>query len=305
MTKPIEVNQLNFKYKNNSDLTLENINLSVDENEILGIVGPNGAGKSTLISILEGLQHNYTGDVKILGFDLKKTPSLAQKQLGGLFQSSGYFDNLTVEESLTLFSQMYHSAISPEIALQHMDAQELLPRRVKTLSGGQRQKFGIALSLINKPKLLFLDEPTTGLDPDARLHLWKTIKQLQGKSTIIICSHYLDEVSYLCDRVCFIYNGKVYATDTPDNLIKKSKAHTRIEFDCSDTTAVINSVATLSKEDLHYLGGKRYCISTNEPSSILSALYTLKKVVTNIDIKKPTLDDAYYKITGESMEGII
>lgn len=110
---------------------------------------------------------------------------------------------------------------------------------------------------------------------------------------------------WLCDRVCFIYNGKVYATDTPDNLIKKSKAHTRIEFDCSDTTAVINSVATLSKEDLHYLDGKRYCISTNEPSSILSALYTLKKVVTNIDIKKPTLDDAYYKITGESMEGII
>lgn len=306
MTKIIEVKQLKFKYKDSKDLTLENIDLSVSENEILGIVGPNGAGKSTFISILEGLRSEYTGDVQILGFDMKKEASLAQQEMGALFQSNGYLDNLTVKESLELFSQMYTSTLSPIEALKQMNAQELLPRKVKNLSGGQKQKFGIALSLLNQPKLLFLDEPTTGLDPDARLQLWKIISQLRGKTTTIICSHYLDEVAYLCDRVCFIYDGKVYATDTPEGLIKQSKTPTRIEFDCSDLNAVINEDGdTLSKNTIHPINGERYFISTDRPDSTLSTLYGHRAIVTNIDIKKPTLNDAYYKITGESMEGII
>lgn len=306
MTKAIEVKQLKFKYKDSKDLTLENIDLSVSENEILGIVGPNGAGKSTFISILEGLRSDYTGEVHILGFDMKKEAPLAQREMGALFQSSGYLDNLTVKESLELFSQMYTSTISLTEALKQMNAQDLLTRKVKNLSGGQKQKFGIALSLLNQPKLLFLDEPTTGLDPDARLHLWKIIKRLRGKTTTIICSHYLDEVAYLCDRVCFIYDGKVYATDTPEGLIKQSNAPTRIEFDCSDLDAVIKEDSnSLTKNTIHHLTGERYFISAAQPDSTLSTLYTHKALVTNIDIKKPTLNDAYYKITGENMEGVI
>lgn len=194
---------------------------------------------------------------------MKKDAKSAQKQIGTLFQDSGYFDNLTVKEALSMFAQMYQKALSPKEALAYMDANELLDQKVKNLSGGQKQKFGIALSLINQPKLLFLNEPTTGLDPDARLQLWKTIKKLQGKTTIVICSHYLDEVVYLCDRVCFIYQGNVYATDTPEGLIKKSQAQTKIEFECLDPATLIEkSNGLLKKADLQPNSTGRYVLLT-------------------------------------------
>ncbi|MDF2314358.1 MULTISPECIES: ABC transporter ATP-binding protein [Lactobacillaceae] len=306
MSDIIQIKHLSFQYKRSKIPALHDIDLNVKQNEIIGLVGPNGAGKSTLISIMEGLLTAYTGHVQVLETnEIKHAPRQAQIQMGALFQSSGYLDNLSVQESLTLFAQMYSTSVTPKQALAHMHAEELLPKKVKNLSGGQKQQFGIALSLINQPKLLFLDEPTTGLDPDARLHLWKVIKQLRGQTTTIICSHYMEEVAYLCDRVCFINEGQVYATDTPSGLIQRSQATTRIEFACENLSQLITGQGASLASNAHRMGENRYFIMTTNPSEFLPTLYKLEEhshLITDIDVKKPTLNDAYYKITGEVME---
>lgn len=308
MSDIIRVEHLCFQYQRNTTPALNDISLQIEPNEIFGLVGPNGAGKSTLMSILEGLLTNYTGHVQVLETtEMNSGPRQAQKQMGALFQSSGYLDNLSVQESLMLFSKMYTKALTPEQALAYMHSDELLTRKVKTLSGGQKQQFGIALSLINQPRLLFLDEPTTGLDPDARLHLWKVIKELRGQTTTIITSHYMDEVAYLCDRVCFINAGQIYAVDTPEGLIKRSQAATRIEFSSENLSVLKNQedVAAIFSQ-IQPLAGSKYFISTTDPNTVLSTLYKLEdqsQLVTDIDVQKPTLNDAYYRITGETMEG--
>jgi ABC-2 type transport system ATP-binding protein len=201
---------------------VKGISFDVYENEIFGLLGPNGAGKSTTLEIIETLRHKTSGNVFVNGFDLDKEPNEIKKIIGVQLQSSGYYPNLNLVELIELFCGLYNRKVDPMELLELVSLKDKYKAQFKQLSGGQKQRFSVATTLINQPKIIFLDEPTTGLDPQARRSLWELIKQIRGKgTTVIITTHYMDEAEYLCDRVAIIDAGKIIAMDSPDQLIDK------------------------------------------------------------------------------------
>jgi ABC-2 type transport system ATP-binding protein len=196
------------------------ISFEVYENEIFGLLGPNGAGKSTTLEIIETLRTKTAGKIFVNGFDLDKDPQEIKKIIGVQLQTSGYYPNLTLVELINLFAGLYNRDVNAMELLDSVNLRDKAKSKVKELSGGQKQRFSIATTLINKPKIIFLDEPTTGLDPQARRNLWELVRQIRaGGTTVIITTHYLDEAEYLCDRVAIIDSGKIIALNTPDKLI--------------------------------------------------------------------------------------
>lgn len=214
----ISVKDLHKKYGNFH--AVKGINFEVFEGEIFGLLGPNGAGKSTTLEIIETLREKTSGLIHVAGFDLDKDPNEIKKMIGVQLQTSGYYPNLNLTELIRLFAGLYNQPTDPTALLEMVNLTDKAKAKYKELSGGQKQRFSIATTLINKPKIIFLDEPTTGLDPQARRNLWDLIKaiRLQG-TTVIITTHYMDEAEVLCDRVAIIDSGKVIAMDSPDKLI--------------------------------------------------------------------------------------
>jgi ABC-2 type transport system ATP-binding protein len=198
------------------------ISFDVKEGEIFGILGPNGAGKTTTLEMLEGLRKSDDGSILVAGIDVRTDRQKVKSLIGVQLQSSAFFDNLTLTELIRFFSALYHTKVDPVRVLSEVGLSEKAKGYVKTLSGGQKQRFSIASALVNRPKVLFLDEPTTGLDPQARHHLWDLVKEIRDKGmTVVITTHYMDEAEELCDRIAIIDSGKIVDIDTPQNLIKK------------------------------------------------------------------------------------
>ncbi len=199
---------------------VKSISFDVHEGEIFGLLGPNGAGKSTTLEIIETLREKTSGEVLVNGFDLDKQPDEIKKMIGVQLQTSGYYPNLTLVELITLFNGLYNRNADPMALLEMVNLKDKAKSKVKELSGGQRQRFSVATTLINDPKIVFLDEPTTGLDPQARRNLWELIRNIRKKgTTVIMTTHYMDEAEVLCDRVAIIDAGKIIVEDTPDRLI--------------------------------------------------------------------------------------
>jgi ABC-2 type transport system ATP-binding protein len=199
---------------------VKGISFEVQEGEIFGLLGPNGAGKSTTLEIIETLRTKTSGDVMVDGFSLDKDPGEIKKIIGVQLQTSGYYPGLNLVQLIELFAGLYNKKVDALSLLDSVNLREKAKAKVKELSGGQRQRFSVATTLINQPRVIFLDEPTTGLDPQARRSLWELIKEIRQKgTTVIITTHYLDEAEYLCDRVAIIDSGKIIAMDTPDKLI--------------------------------------------------------------------------------------
>lgn len=196
------------------------ISFDVYENEIFGLLGPNGAGKSTTLEIIETLRDKTSGKVIVDGIDLDKNPNDIKKIIGVQLQTSGYYPNLHLIELIDLFAGLYNRKVNAMDLLDMVNLRDKAKSKVKELSGGQKQRFSIATTLINEPKIIFLDEPTTGLDPQARRNLWDLIRTIQSQgTTVIITTHYMDEAEYLCDRVAIVDSGKIVALNTPDKLI--------------------------------------------------------------------------------------
>jgi ABC-2 type transport system ATP-binding protein len=216
--KIIEVKELVKKY---GDFTAVNgISFDVYENEIFGLLGPNGAGKSTTLEIIETLRDKTSGKVFVDGFDLDKDPEAIKKVIGVQLQSSGYYPGLNLTELIALFCGLYNQDADPKELLALFNLEDKAKAKFKELSGGQKQRFSIATTLINKPKIIFLDEPTTGLDPQARRNLWDLIQEVRSKgTTVVITTHYMDEAEFLCDRCAIVDSGRVIALDSPDALI--------------------------------------------------------------------------------------
>ncbi len=216
----IRVKNLVKKY---GDFTaVKGISFDVYEGEIFGLLGPNGAGKSTTLEIIETLRQKTSGEVWVNGFNLDKEPDEIKKVIGVQLQTSGYYPNLNLVELINLFNGLYNRHVNPETLLEMVNLKDKAKAKVKELSGGQKQRFSVATTLINEPKIVFLDEPTTGLDPQARRNLWQLVKNIRAKgTTVIITTHYMDEAEVLCDRVAIIDEGKIIALDTPDNLIDR------------------------------------------------------------------------------------
>jgi ABC-2 type transport system ATP-binding protein len=199
---------------------VKGISFDVQEGEIFGLLGPNGAGKSTSLEIIETLRSKTSGEIIVDGIDLDKHPGEIKKIIGVQLQSSGYYPGLTLLQLIDLFNGLYNKNVNAMDLLDMVNLKDKAKSLLKELSGGQKQRFSIATTLINNPKIIFLDEPTTGLDPQARRSLWELVKAIRQKgTTVIITTHYMDEAEYLCDRVAIIDQGKIIAMDTPDKLI--------------------------------------------------------------------------------------
>jgi len=199
---------------------VKGISFDVNEGEIFGLLGPNGAGKSTTLEIIETLREKTSGEVWVNGFNLDKDPDEIKKIIGVQLQTSGYYPNLKLVELITLFNGLYNRNVDPMSLLDMVNLKDKANAKVKELSGGQKQRFSVATTLINDPKIVFLDEPTTGLDPQARRNLWDLVRNIRDKgTTVIITTHYMDEAEVLCDRVAIIDAGKIIAMDSPDRLI--------------------------------------------------------------------------------------
>lgn len=214
----IETKQLNKFYKNLH--ALKDINLGIKENELFGLLGVNGAGKTTLIKILTCLSKQTSGEAYVHGFSVKDNPEKVKEIVDVSPQETAVAHNLTVRENLDFFASLYNTRDEAYISsvVNAFSLEEVENQRAKTLSGGWKRRLSIAIGLISKPKILFLDEPTLGLDVIARRELWKIINNMKGKITIILTTHYLEEAEALCDRVAVMAKGKVKATGTPAEL---------------------------------------------------------------------------------------
>ena len=214
----ITVKNLVKKY---GDFTAVNdISFEVYEGEIFGLLGPNGAGKTTTLEIIETLREKSSGEITVDGYSIDNDTDAIKKRIGVQLQAAGYYPNLNLSELIDLFSGLYGIDKSPKEMLEKVALTEKAKAKYKDLSGGQKQRFSIATTLINDPRIIFLDEPTTGLDPQARRNLWELIQDIRDKgTTVVITTHYMDEAEVLCDRVAIIDSGKIIALDSPDKLI--------------------------------------------------------------------------------------
>ncbi|MFN5323317.1 MAG: ABC transporter ATP-binding protein [Bacteroidota bacterium] len=199
---------------------VDGLSFEVFEGEIFGLLGPNGAGKTTTMEIIETLRAPSSGSVSVYGLDISKDANAIKQMIGVQLQAAGYYPSLTLTELIRLFSGLYNRDVDPLEILQKVALVDKAKAKFKELSGGQKQRFSIATTLINQPKIVFLDEPTTGLDPQARRNLWDLIRDIRSKgTTVVITTHYMDEAEQLCDRVAIVEHGKIIALDTPDGLI--------------------------------------------------------------------------------------
>jgi len=215
----IEVQGLRKSY--GSLVAVDGISFSVREREIFGLLGPNGAGKTTTVEILEGLRRADAGGVLVAGVDVRKDPKAVKKLVGVQLQSSAFFSGLNLVELLDMFASLYGRTVNARELLKKVDLEEKANSTVDKLSGGQKQRFSIATALVNEPQVLFLDEPTTGLDPQARRNLWELAQTLRGEGrTIVLTTHYMEEAETLCDRVAIMDRGKILALDTPQTMVQ-------------------------------------------------------------------------------------
>jgi ABC-2 type transport system ATP-binding protein len=199
---------------------VKGISFEVQEGEIFGILGPNGAGKTTTLEIIETLREKSGGNVSVCGLNIETQANDIKQLIGVQLQAAGYYPSLTLVELLVLFAGLYNREINPMQMLAKVGLEDKAKAKFKELSGGQKQRFSIATTLINQPKIIFLDEPTTGLDPQARRNLWDLIRNVRNEgATVVITTHYMDEAEQLCDRVAVMEAGKIITLDTPDALI--------------------------------------------------------------------------------------
>lgn len=287
-------------------LAVNGLDLEVCKGECFGLLGPNGAGKTTTIEILEGLTEPSGGTVEVLGEHWGQgRDRVIRQRLGIQLQDTKLSEKLSVEETVRLFRSFFDDGYTVSETIAKVSLEEKRKDRVGNLSGGQRQRLAVACALVNKPDLLFLDEPTTGLDPQARLNLWEVIEDFRaGGGTVLLTTHYMEEAARLCDRVAIIDHGKVIALDTPDALIASLGAHQIIEF---------NVQGQLETEPLRGLDGVRD-VSQHDGSFMLSvepiaaALPALLRELERQQVElrdlathNATLEDVFVRLTGRAL----
>tara|TARA_B100000749_G_scaffold28865_1_gene20314 strand:+ start:1349 stop:2272 length:924 start_codon:yes stop_codon:yes gene_type:complete len=276
---------------------VDEISFTVNEGEVFALLGPNGAGKTTTVEIIECLKTSDKGKVEIFGIDLKdkKKQNDVKRRIGVMPQNFNAFDWLTVKENLEYFRELYSSKISTDELIDRVGLGEKMNSIYKTLSGGTKQRVGIAISLINEPELLFLDEPTAGLDPQARRETWNLIRKLkeQGK-TIFLTTHYMEEAQELSDRILIIIEGKIVAGGSPNELIENYGGNKSV------------ILKNCNKKILEDRGIKYETGIENQIQIIFDnneQLFNILSAVTDdpnveIEIKKPNLDEAFLNLTG-------
>lgn len=289
-------------------VAVNDISFEVQHGEIFGMLGPNGAGKTTTLEIIEGLQEPTSGKTWVLGFDSHKESEQVKQKIGVQLQASSYFDFLTLREILNLFASFYGHTVDADAMLDSVGLLEKRNSLVKYLSGGQKQRFSMVASLVNDPEIVFLDEPTTGLDPQARRHLWDFIKDInsQGK-TVILTTHYIEEAQLLCDRVAIIDVGRIIALDTPGNLIHSLKLRYRINLTTAQRVPLevfhkvegVLGTQEISDHALRYQ--LRVTKALDSVPALLKAIEREKIPVTDIEVLPANLEDVFLELTGKEL----
>jgi len=221
MSKPTPIITVRNLFKHYDGKPVVNdVSFEVFSGEVFGILGPNGAGKTTTLETMEGITPLEKGEITVAGVSVGQSPEAVKEIIGIQLQSSSFYDKMSLMELLTVFASFYGRKVDPLALLDQVQLREKAASFPEMLSGGQRQRFSIVVALVNEPKVLFLDEPTTGLDPQSRRHLWDLVGQIKQRGiTVMLTTHYMEEAQLLCDRVAIMDEGRIIALDTPDKLI--------------------------------------------------------------------------------------
>jgi ABC-2 type transport system ATP-binding protein len=277
---------------------VDGVSFSVNEGEVFALLGPNGAGKTTLIEILEGLRKRDDGTVKVLGLDPWGNGYLLHRKIGVIPQDFTFFDKATPREAVKYYADLFGVNVDADEIMREVLLEDSARILFENLSGGQKQKMGLSLALVNSAELLFLDEPTTGLDPKARRAIWDVIRGLKSKGkTVILTTHYLDEAEQLSDRVAIMNHGHIVAMGTPEEIIEKHGSGERLEIHGPE------ELATYLKENtrlrVEYNGKGLISISINQKHDALAALTTIEESGLewrDLHTHRDSLDDVFIKL---------
>lgn len=305
MNHVIECRETTKRY---GDLTaVDHVSFHVEEGEIFGLVGPNGAGKTTLIEILEGLRIPDDGSIDVLGINPSRSPNRLQERIGVQLQTTSIQPKLKVREALSLFASFYERRYpNPNSLLEMLAVQDKANTQFRKLSGGQKQRVAIALALVNDPAILFFDEISTGLDPQARRAMWDLMQSIraQGRTTFLT-THYMEEAEALCDRVAVIDHGRIIALGPPRELIRRFAPETIIAFRVEDGAPTNSELEALSGVIGAEASGERFSLRTRDDSTTIQELVRLADAggfrLHDIKTTAPTLDDVFLLLTGREM----
>jgi ABC-2 type transport system ATP-binding protein len=285
------------------------LSLAIQAGECFGLLGPNGAGKTTTIEILEGLLTPTSGEVTILGYSWQKNSREVREWLGISLQETRLSEKLTVRETIELFASFYREPGSADQVLDALQLREKADAMVGKLSGGQRQRLAVATALVGNPRVLFLDEPTTGLDPQSRRQLWDIIRNFQRSGgTVLLTTHYMDEAERLCDRLAIIDHGQVIAEGTPPDLIDRLGGHHVVEFEASGSSG--DSHALDAWRGLPGVESVRYddgliCLTVREPHltipALLDAVEKKGSQLLHLTTRQASLEDVFVNLTGRHL----
>lgn len=302
MTTVIEVQNLSKSY--GATIAVDNISFDVKKGEIFGMVGPNGAGKTTTIECIEGLRHPDGGTVKVFGWDPIENRVEIAERVGIQLQESGLPERLKVGEALSLFASFYERTTDPTELLSLLGLNDKRNSAYTKLSGGQKQRTFIALALINQPEIVFFDELTTGLDPQARRRMWELVRQIRDQgTTVFLTTHYMEEAERLCDRVLIIDRGQIVALDTPEELIESLGVEKRLVFTVTDNAPIpsleqiplVTRVDRIGDRIVVYGHGDRFA------STVVRALEDEALDFLDLRTEQPNLEDVFLNLTGREM----
>lgn len=294
---------------------LDGISFEVATGEFFGFLGPNGAGKTTALEIIEGIRKPTSGEVRVLGINPKTDLDRVKRLIGVQLQAAAYFSLLTITEILELFGSFYPRRRTPTELLQTVGLEDKARSYVRQLSGGQQRRFSVAAALVNDPEVLFLDEPTTGLDPQMRHSLWDLLRRLnreEGK-TIVLTTHYMEEAELLADRVAIIDHGKIRAIDTPRGLIGRLDGRGHIEFataravDTAELAALpgISGTVDTTDDSGQKVSSATYRLPVNEPKTAVTSLLDWSEYrgveLRGLEVVPGTLEDVFLQLTGREL----
>lgn len=286
-------------------VAVDGLDLAVSAGECFGLLGPNGAGKTTTIEILEGLIEPDAGEVEVLGQHWTRNADQLRERIGISLQETRLNDKLTVRETLRLFRSFYRNGRDPEALLRQLSLDEKADARVGKLSGGQRQRLAVACALVGDPEILFLDEPTTGLDPQSRLQLWEQVTDFRKKGgSVLLTTHYMDEAQRLCDRIAIVDHGKLIALGTPRELIGSLEAPYVIEFG-SEPALTEDQLRSIPGSHGLHRRGPNWSLTVDSLAvavpALLSRIDEEKSRLVTLSTHEATLEDLFVSLTGREL----
>ena len=299
----VEVQEL---YKHYGEVrAVDGLSFEVEEGEIFGMLGPNGAGKSTTVEIVEGIREMDRGLVRVLGLDPRADSSRLRNIIGIQLQSTSLYPRLNVREHLKMFGRLYERSRDPEEIIDLVGLRERVSGLAKDLSGGQQQRLSVGLALINDPEVVFLDEPTTGMDPQARRHLWDVVNGMRDRGkTVLLTTHYMEEAEHLCDRVAIVDHGKIIALDRPRRLIAEHFSESTITFE-SDGEPDLDGLRRLPGVTIAASNDGTVELFSADISSTIGALldYAAENEIriADLHVRRATLEDVFLKLTGRGI----